>query len=350
MTSASTDRALAELFDRLVEGGESNQSTKHSLELAWGARSMRVCFTGENLLELRRPLAHLRPTQACSGATTPIFELHVGSAEAATKRPDLPWDAASQWYLGEIPNLKSDRFQINYHPPADLLCLLDNQRQRALFWLTDSKLLPFWELGAPFRIIFHWWAQSWGAHMAHAAAVGRDKRGVLLVGRGGSGKSSLSMACLDRGMHTAGDDYLLLARDPDPVVLSLYNTAKLHTEFLKEQFSHLETHVARTIGPEDKSVFFLHEFLSGQLSPRLQIRALVMPKVTGGHVPVLQRRSPMEGLLALAPSTAFQLPGARETALGFLGKWMQDLPVYRLETGQDVMAAAQAVDSLLASL
>ena len=110
--------------------------------------------------------------------------------------------------------------------------------------------LPYWETAAPFRILFHWWSQSFGGQISHAAAVGRDGKGVLLAGRGGSGKSTTAICCVDAGMEYVGDDYVLLTRTPTPTAHSLYNSAKIHTAFLRQALPHWQDRVAGEMGPE----------------------------------------------------------------------------------------------------
>lgn len=49
--------------------------------------------------------------------------------------------------------------------------------------------------------------------LMHSSCVAIDGRGVLLLGRSGSGKSDLALRLMDRGAKLVGDDYLVLRRD-----------------------------------------------------------------------------------------------------------------------------------------
>lgn len=49
--------------------------------------------------------------------------------------------------------------------------------------------------------------------LVHASCVARDGRGILLLGRSGSGKSDLALRLMDRGATLVGDDYLHVRRD-----------------------------------------------------------------------------------------------------------------------------------------
>jgi len=68
--------------------------------------------------------------------------------------------------------------------------------------------------------------------MVHAASLVSPEwpdQGLLLVGPGGSGKSTLTAYAVEQGMHTNGDDYVLVdLRDDMPQCWSIYRTIKLH--------------------------------------------------------------------------------------------------------------------------
>ena len=75
--------------------------------------------------------------------------------------------------------------------------------------------------------------------MVHAASVGSSTGGALLIGKGGSGKSTAALACLSSSLMYAGDDYCLVTAEPSPAAYCLYNTAKLKKDTDLERFPHL---------------------------------------------------------------------------------------------------------------
>jgi hypothetical protein len=180
--------------------------------------------------------------------------------------------------------------------------------------------------------------------------VGQDGLGVLLVGRSGSGKSTTALACLRHGMEFVGDDYVLLLADPVPTAYSLYNSAKMHSAFLEEVLPAWKPWVAREIGPENKSVFYLHENLPQNLRASLELRAIVIPQISDQAQAALAPRPATEGLLALAPSTLFQFPEARREAMAFLSGLTRRLPVWVLRTGTDLASGPGALRRLLGTL
>jgi len=263
--------------------------------------------------------------------------------------PRPPWDFRRLGVLGEIPGLEAGELSANYSADHGLVSLYHRPTRRALFWLPDAKKLPFWERAAPFRILLHWWSRSFGGQICHAAAVGRDGRGVLLVGRGGSGKSTTAIACVDAGMEYVGDDYVLLTRDDEPLAHSLYNSAKIHTAFLNQSLSHWSSWVAEEIGPERKSLVFMDQCLPRQLRDRLLIEGVVQHRKSpirstpGFRVAPLRMRfwqSP------LPPCTSSPKLGNRRYLSSRIGT--RSVPAYLLHLGTDLSSAPSVLSRMLA--
>ena len=103
----------------------------------------------------------------------------------------------------------------------------DRDRGEAWFAVGTPAALTHGERGAPFRLVFHWMGSPRGRVLAHAGAVGLDGAGVLLVGPGGVGKSSTSLACAEAGFDYAADDYCLVSAEPTPTAFCLYATGKV---------------------------------------------------------------------------------------------------------------------------
>ena len=210
-------------------------------ELAVAGRRVRVRFAGPALKHLIRPLAHLELGGAAHPADDSGLEILVWeSTTSGIMPPPPPWNRSQVSYRGEITGLPSERISVNFNGEQCLVSLFHRPSQRAIFWIRDAADLPYWETCAPFRTLFHWWSQTFGGQIAHAAAVGRDGEGVLLVGRGGRGKSTTAAACVDAGMEYVGDDYILLTREPRPTAHSLYNCAKIHSSFLRLRVAIVE--------------------------------------------------------------------------------------------------------------
>ncbi len=153
-------------------------------------------------------------------------------------------------------------------------------------------------------------------------------------------------------MHVAGDDMVLLMRDPTPVAQSLYSTSKLHHETIDRLLPAWRARVGGEIGPEKKALFYLAECLPAQVARSLPVNAVVLPRLAGAGETIPEYAEATEitgaaGLLAIAPSTIFILPGDRRAPLGFLSSWMRGVPVHSLLAGRDLMSSAARLRQIM---
>jgi serine kinase of HPr protein (carbohydrate metabolism regulator) len=183
--------------------------------------------------------------------------------------------------------------------------------------------------------------------LVHGAAVGNDHGAVLIVGKSGSGKSTTALACLSSGLLYLGDDYTIIETLPSPVVHSLYATAKVDVNQVNA-FPHLlpKIHNNGTLAGE-KALMFLSPDYNKQMIPDLPVRAILVPRVTGGPRTQLKKTSAAAALTALAPSTIFQLPRAGESNFKIVARFVSKVPCYTLECGKNL---AQIPEMVLGAL
>ena len=206
---------------------------------------------------------------------------------------------------------------VSYALADRILSLWRRGTGRGLFWVDDAHDLPAWEPSAPFRNLFHWALADVGLAFAHAAVVGTAEGGVLLAGRGGAGKSTTAMVCVDAGWDYVSDDYCVLDASGQPTAHALYGSAKISPAALA-RLPGLER-VERYQRDDSKIVLDVGASLPAQLVSSLPLRAVVIPTVAG-TTGRLHRLSTAAGARAIAPSTLFQLPGARQSSLAAIAE------------------------------
>jgi hypothetical protein len=227
------------------------------------------------------------------------------------------------------------------------MTLLDKKMNLALYWTHDCRRLPSYEVSAPLRTALHWWLNQFGLQFVHSGAVGNSRGGVLLSGRGGVGKSTTSLACLNADLRYVSDDYCLIAADPEPYAYSVYNTAKLHSDTVRQISSVKPAVSARRFDDTDKAVLFLYPHFAGKIITGFPLRAILIPVITGCRITTVTGASSGEALKALALSTMSQLAYAGQSSLSIMQKIVKEVPCYHLHLGRDLAAVPGVIAELL---
>jgi hypothetical protein len=282
------------------------------------------------------------------------------SASTDTPLPLLPGSLVelvrSQWYerlspCREIRGCNDERIRATFHPGPNILSLLDAQRGLGCYWVPSAEQVPYWEASAPFGVLFSRWLAGRDCHYVHAAGVGTAAGGVLLAGKGGSGKSTTTLACLGSDLGLIGDDYCLLADGATPHAHSLYCVAKLIGEEDLQRLPRLAAWVSnqrRAAG--DKLLIPLDRCAGGQLLRGFPVKAVLVPRITGGTQTRARPISAGEALLALAPTSLLQFAGSRTGTLGAMARLVKRVPAFVLELGSDVARIPPAILRLLQEL
>jgi hypothetical protein len=240
-----------------------------------------------------------------------------------------------------------------YHPGPDILSIVDIETDLGFFWKRDLSPLPYYEAGSPMRGLLHAWMRSHGAQFVHGGAVGTASGGVLLAGRGGSGKSTSVLACLDSGLKYASDDYCIVGSSDSKHwhVYSLYNTAKLVSDSDLAKFNGLAGHVWNPQRePNDKITIFLNESFPQKMISRFPLRAILLPRITGQTDTQLEPCGEGAALMAMGPSSLAQLPASGPQDLKSIARVVRSSPCYELKLGTDLAQIPRTISHLLSQL
>jgi hypothetical protein len=306
---------------------------------------IRMRFAGSALFSSLIPAFHhlaVMPS-ASVDLTVCLFD----STGRGRRLPPPPWSWDGIIARGDIRNSEGNRIGAAFQLGAGILSLFDRERGRAIFWIDDARRLPFHELATPLRTILHWFMAGHEKQFIHGAAVGNEAGGVLIAGRGGSGKSTVALACLLQGMDYAGDDCVLIEHRPRPHVFGLYGTAMLESRQVA-RFPRLCPAVGRLDRDgKKKLMMFLRPLFPGQLSAGFPLRAIFLSRFSGRYRTVLKEVSAADVFAAMAPSTMAVLPGAGERDFRYIGAFIRQLPNFVLETGSDMAGIGRTVSRFL---
>jgi hypothetical protein len=254
--------------------------------------------------------------------------------ETALKTPDLTIEVRQA-----LPDLAAETGLLRIRPenPDWVQWLNLAERMAAVEYPLPLKTH---EQAAPFLPLLKTFLKHKGITTIHAGAVAHNDAAALLIGRGGSGKSTTALLCLEAGLDFLADDYCAFT---GTTVYSLYSSAKVHfSDAARVGFIQLRQN------PDlEKGYTMLFPRFQSQLRQDAPIRALVLPSVGGelGFAPI----SPHTALLALAPNTLFQLRDSGEV-LSKLAALVKNLPCFRLHLGDQPKAVPEAMRRLLEGL
>jgi len=332
---------LAEAFE--LARGEAERVEHAVLRIA--GKAVRLVFVGRRIAARLGPaLAHLKVSED----DRPDLTICLWDGGAVGRPAPLPAWFTDESIVNDIWRYRDPQIRMLIQRVPDLsslsLSLYDKAEKWAMFWVGDAESLPAYETGAPLRSIFQWSLGEYGIQLVHAAAVGTEAGGALLVGRGGSGKSTVAMKSLDAGMLYVSDDYSLVGGEDLTTVYSLYCTGKVYTEDL----AHYTTLGEPDLSWDEKSIFFLNRSHPRSVVASLALKAIVVPRIVAGQVNTqLVSTSKASALLALAPSTVFQLSGSTSEDLSRMRRVVSTLPCYSLELGSDRSQVPHTIRELL---
>ncbi|MFL5844128.1 MAG: hypothetical protein ACJ762_05480 [Solirubrobacteraceae bacterium] len=313
-----------------------------TVDLAMAGRRLRLTFAGRALPHaLLGPFAGLRVDRAAHA------DAEIALWERGTEPVTAPWNGSNVEAAGAVRGADGAVLAVQ-DPGSGVITAVGEDGARVLYNAPSAAGLPWWERAAPMRTALHWALGGPGRGLVHGGAVGDARGGVLLAGRGGSGKTTLALAALDAGLHYVADDYLLLESGAEARAHNVFGTAKLDAGHIA-RFPALATDAALCgplRDPGEKLVLDVAVARPAQLRDRLAIRAVALPRITGGPTAV-RRVSGARGLLALAPSTIFQMPFDDGRVLRLLGTVAQAVPCFELDVGDDVSELPAALDRIL---
>jgi hypothetical protein len=311
-----------------------------------GGQIIRLRLAGNALAPYITPaLEHLRTDTGREPALTICGWDNVSTS---TVPPPLPWPFDDYVKRGGIHTYKDERFRGALYGGLRILNALDAERNLALYCIHNASDFPWYQVSSPLIAVLQWGLQKYGLQFVHAAAVGRaDLGGVLIAGKGGSGKSTIALSCLDSPLGYVSDDYCLISLEPEPYAYNLYGSAKLDSQHIL-RLGHLAEVADKSENLKDgKKLIFVHRLFADKIEKGFRVLAILVPRITGQGETKLRRVSASCALRGLAPSTLYQLPDAGPKAFKTISEFVKRVDCYDMELGTDISAIPEVIMNLL---
>ena len=234
-TSAITDRFHRQFHDAGERALAATGVVSHRLVVA--TCPIRLDFAGPVLADLFMPALAHHVVPDHHGATASIT---VWDGVSSDVTAPMPPPGVTFTPRGDIAGLDGDDHLSAFQYGENSVAVFDRRTRAGCYWVPDANDLAYWARSSPLRSMFGWILRDHGVHLVHGAAVGRAGRAVLLVGPGGSGKSTTAVRAAAAGMDFVGDDYVAVSVNP-PKVHHVYATAKLDPAVQIDAFSRTHT-------------------------------------------------------------------------------------------------------------
>jgi hypothetical protein len=306
--------------------------------------TIRLVFAGDSLYPaITAVFAHLRINPV------PDVDLTVCCWDSLSTSTPAPWLPKLKKAIGkenDITYFNDEAIYLSFNHVSGVLNLFRVREKIGLFWINRHTDLPLYEKASALKNVLNWFFYQRRFYMLHSAAVGINDRGVLIGGKGRTGKSTTAMACFRYGMKYAGDDYIMLAKNKGYRAYSVYNSIKLEENNIFRLFK-LRPDMYTVDSFYKKNVMYLNDMNKAGISTGFTICALLLPRIQTDTKPGLKRISPAQAFREMAPSSIFQQMGPKTGVFRFIAEMTRILPCYQLTLSADINRIAKIIERLI---
>jgi hypothetical protein len=342
MSGSGAIAAGADFWQDRFNGAQKAVGGIIERHLAVGPCRVRLLFAGPALLPTLLPALEPRLVPLPDGE--PHLTIHLwdsaSTGVAVVPHPDAPPGTRTAGTNGSVVVAR-------HEPITREIRVLLMEKGQAWWQAPDAARLHYYTRGSPLRELLHAALKRAGMALLHAGAVGFPDGGVLMVGPGGSGKSTSTLACLESGLGFVSEDYTAMTLGVTPEACALYTSAKVNDDTLG-WLPGLTSRGSRCRdSAEEKNLLFLHRIRSERMLGRCPIRAAFIVGRNSGPGTAILPASRGETLKALAPSTLIQLRTAGGLQLAELGQLLRGLSCHRLLAGSDLNTIPRSIIQFL---
>lgn len=294
---------------------------------------------------------------------TPPFE-HLENA-AAGKKPDLTvdvWDQQETGVKGTSAGKSNGEHVLSVlmaspegryvvEERSDRISWLDRRTCHVVSCIRCSDILYVDERARPLTRLLGVWFNDRDIQLIHSSLVSWESRGVAFVGKGGVGKSTSSIACLEDGFGYLGHDIIGLKEEADGSFsgFGIYASCLLTPQHLT-RFPDLMPHAfAGNYPHEEKSFVYLSRVFPERMEQKTTINVVALPRVVDTERTSFRPASKGEALLALAPTSVMYLAASGRRSIDNIGKLVERVPCYWLDLGRDLNSISDTVRRMVAA-
>lgn len=311
----------------------------------------RVCMRivgGDFARHITLPFSHLQcgPTGSLDPQLT--IDLWDENETGISCRADgSNGDAAFEWT--ETTGTSPDTRFVAQRLPNTLACL-DRITKYIVGSIKWGDHIFIYERAKPLARLLLEWHNDRGIQIIHGSLISRNGKGVLFVGKSGSGKSTAALACVCHGFNYLSEDYVGLERLAEGSFTghSLYNSVFLKSDHLL-RFPRLLPYAINGRPPqEEKSVVVLSQVFPERLERAVAIHAVLIPRLVGTSKPCIYPAPKGQALLSLGPSSLLQIPSRGTQGFQKLTQLIERVPCYWLDLGGELELIPRCIEAFMA--
>lgn len=308
----------------------------HSFNFLLANKNLTISTAGEKILHLtKQAFIHLEvPNNMVKEKPFTIFMWDEN--ESGISLPNPPWLSSENVSEDKYIQFQLDHYFAYQFHHQSILYLYNVSENSAFCIVRDARNLINSFIAAPFTKLISFWAYKQNLNILHAGCVSLNNKGVLIVGRGGKGKSSTSIQCIIDGLDYLSDDYLLIENTSEKTMAySIYNSGNLEVNNI-ENFPKIKSYIEiGNIDHNNKPYLFLSPIFKNKVKRSTEIKAIIVPLVTKNTSANFYPISSIEAIKALAPTSLVQLNTRGTNSLKYLASITRKLPNFCLELGSD---------------
>jgi hypothetical protein len=348
-----TDETAARQFDKAQTTFnrilEKHSSLLHEAFYLFGGKVTRIRIVGKTLAaNILLPFLHLRSEEIKNEQPHLTIDLWDENETGICRDPTSTLPPGG-WYA-YAERSPTDRF-FSQRLPHTFACL-DRKNNHLIGSVAWHNQVFVYERAKPLSRPLLEWHNDQHLQIIHGSLVSKNGQGILFVGKSGSGKSTSALTCACQGLSFLAEDYVALERRPDKTFWghSVYNSVFLEASHL-EKFPTLKPFAFHSGQLNEKKVgVILAEVFPDRLERVAPISVLVVVCVGSTAKARLSPVSKAETLLALGPSSLFQIPSRGKSAFTTLTALAETVPSFSLELGTELESLIPCIDSLFRAL
>ncbi len=230
----------------------------------------------------------------------------------------------------------------------DTSLFLDRKDKRIIASFISADKMNNYDLSKPFNRLLALWYRDMNVEVIHSSMISKNRKGVLFLGNGGSGKTTSALSCLNDGFNYLGDDHIGLTETSDTFVgYSLYASALIYKNHFR-QFPQLQKfELQKNMREDEKSIIYFSNSYLNKIDIYAEITVLLLPKVVDSKNTSFRKAGKSETFLAGAPSSLRLQISPNKKAFETIYQLVDRTPSYWIDVGKDLDEIPKCVNEII---